>query len=390
MLPRRDSRSHLRQPNAMPHAHSSAAFYSLVAPSPPAAPHPLPLVVPHKPKPTSVRVSFEAKTKTEWGDTVLVVGSVYQLGGWEPTRGLALATDAENCNCVEEDSNPQTCDNHPLSTGLRPLPSDPLWRGSTELPLVPCEYKLVILRAERDGKRHVEWEPFDGNRQLSFNGQCGVELRASSVWGGKEWMVWETTAAPSMLASQKPPVPLEGVGATPTTAQALASTEREIQKAAELVKALPPRSPAPRNSLTAMPAPLNSFSLPDAPRAATAEWEATTALKRLMAAHGGKALPQQEPPPPPPPDPPGPQQQAPRVGDRLSNIESCDGSWPPSEFSSASTFASHPASANASGCNLADTTCPSPNKLRATHQALHPAVDLATLTLQPRALARAS
>ena len=217
MLPRRDSRSILKQPNAtMPHAHSSAAFYSSAtyAPSNPVARHP-PLA-PHKPKLASLRVSFEAKVDTAWGDSVVVVGD--KLGNWDPTQGgLALHTDAATY---------------------------PIWRASTELPPVSCEYKLIILRAERDGKREIVWEPIDGNRRLSFDGQRGVQLRVSAAWGGKGSQEWEAAAAPSMLASQKPPVHFE-VGSTPTTAQALAPTELEIQKAAELVRALPPRSPAP-------------------------------------------------------------------------------------------------------------------------------------------------
>ena len=131
-LPRRDSRSRLQQPNAptIKHAHSAAAMVNLTH----AARQPLPFMMPAAPEPvkkqlcasaSSVRVTFELAAETNYGDTLMVVGGVDPLGSWKPEAGLALSTDTDTY---------------------------PVWRASTELSL-PCEYKLVILRAERNGAR---------------------------------------------------------------------------------------------------------------------------------------------------------------------------------------------------------------------------------------------
>ena len=51
----------------------------------------------HKPPaPTTVHLSISASVVTAFGDTAVVVGSVAQLGGWDPSRGLRLTTDADS------------------------------------------------------------------------------------------------------------------------------------------------------------------------------------------------------------------------------------------------------------------------------------------------------
>ena len=41
-----------------------------------------------------VRCSIEVRCETQWGDTVVIVGSTEQFGMWRPDRALRLATEA--------------------------------------------------------------------------------------------------------------------------------------------------------------------------------------------------------------------------------------------------------------------------------------------------------
>jgi len=366
-LPRRDSRSILKVSNSqIPHSASSAAFYSNEKKGLRARPHSLPPAVSfEKPAPASVKqaattVSFEVRCETNWGDTVVVVGGVTALGEWDSARGIQLHTNGD---------------------------SYPVWHGASDA-LTPCEWKLVILRAESDGTRTVEWEPMEGNRRLSFkddNGSRHVHLVAA--WGGACVLRW--APAPSMLASPHPGG-LAEVPATPTVEQ--------------LIQQMPARGAAPRNSLHSMPPPTNSFSLPGALK--TAEQPSHAALDRLIAAQArapvapGTALPPATPPPIPP------VQLVPvhchgepldiRVGDPLDAIESCDGSWPPSERSSNRSMASirsQPASAHTSAVDLDSSAHGSqpPRSAAAAAAAagVHVPVDLESLDLSAsRALAR--
>ena len=99
-----------------------------------------------------VRVSFEVRTETIFGDTVVIVGETPQLGGWEPERGITMSTSEENY---------------------------PIWRVE---PLLlsehnngDVEFKFVVLGA--DGHR---WEPLPHNRRLALGGE---EVQVIADWG---------------------------------------------------------------------------------------------------------------------------------------------------------------------------------------------------------------
>lgn len=84
---------------------------------------------PEQPNPVAARrtVTVEAVYDgTAWGDGVVLVGSLPELGSWDPRRGLALSGEAW-----------------------------PTWRGSVELRAgASFEYKLVVLRANGS----ADWE----------------------------------------------------------------------------------------------------------------------------------------------------------------------------------------------------------------------------------------
>ena len=103
-------------------------------------------------RPLFVRVSFEVRAETTFGDTVVIVGDTPQLGGWDPERGIRMSTCEENY---------------------------PIWRVE---PLLlnehshgDVEFKFVVLGA--DGHR---WEPLPHNRRLLLGGE---EVQVIADWG---------------------------------------------------------------------------------------------------------------------------------------------------------------------------------------------------------------
>ena len=103
-------------------------------------------------RPLFVRVSFEVRTETSFGDTVVIVGETPQLGGWEPERGIPMSTSEEIY---------------------------PIWRVEplllSEHSNGDVEFKFVVLGA--DGHR---WEPLPHNRRLVLGGE---EVQVIADWG---------------------------------------------------------------------------------------------------------------------------------------------------------------------------------------------------------------
>ena len=103
-------------------------------------------------RPLFVRVSFEVRTETTFGDTVVIVGETPQLGGWEPERGIPMSTSEENY---------------------------PIWRVEplllSEHSNGDVEFKFAVLGA--DGHR---WEPLPHNRRLVLGGE---EVQVIADWG---------------------------------------------------------------------------------------------------------------------------------------------------------------------------------------------------------------
>ena len=121
----------------------------------------------------SVRVTWNAKVETMWGDQVLLVGSSPQLGEWNPSQtSVELRTDKATY---------------------------PTWTATVDLEAAgPVEYKVVVVRASRS--QHAshtplfEWEPID-NRTLSRHAHhagkaAHVDLTYAQPGGSVSWR-WE-------------------------------------------------------------------------------------------------------------------------------------------------------------------------------------------------------
>ncbi|WP_232831976.1 carbohydrate-binding module family 20 domain-containing protein [Nocardiopsis sp. FIRDI 009] len=80
---------------------------------------------------TTVATEFNVQAETHYGQEVYVVGSIPELGSWDPASGLRLSTNET---------------------------SYPWWGGSTGLPVgTEFEYKYVKI----DGSGNVVWQEGD-------------------------------------------------------------------------------------------------------------------------------------------------------------------------------------------------------------------------------------
>ena len=303
---------------------SVAAYFSQQQPSPdfhslkpPAQKQPAPDVHSHKPpaSPPVMKLSISASVVTTFGDTAVVVGSVAQLGGWDPSRGLRLSTDAD---------------------------SYPTWTGHVAIDCGgECEFKLVILRA--DGG--VEWEPLEHNRKVKLSsGASRYALKwadpsaAQQVVHTSDPLVAATPSTASVVPSIGT---LVGAPATPPKKLPVGSHQQHLRRpppvaaAAAAQQSLAQAQPPQRPAFYTQPRANASFTVttaaaPSPPPAALFDRERAEALLR-----SGSAM---QPPPPPPPSfqaaPPPPVPPPPavaRVGPGgLETIFSQDLSWPPS------------------------------------------------------------
>jgi len=91
---------------------------------------------------TNVRLRFEVDAQTHWGDRIVLVGDVPELGSWDPARGVELQGD-----------------------------DYPTWTASVLLPPgAAVEYKYV----RRSGDGQAEWE-LGHNRAVSVPDAGAVE-----------------------------------------------------------------------------------------------------------------------------------------------------------------------------------------------------------------------
>lgn len=102
--------------------------------------------------PTSVSVTFSARVRTQWGDTIRVAGNAPELGSWEPLEAPAL-------------------------TAGRYTEEDPVWSGEVDLPAgKSVEWKLLNVRS--DGS--VSWES-DPNRGFDVPA-CEASVDVEAEW----------------------------------------------------------------------------------------------------------------------------------------------------------------------------------------------------------------
>jgi hypothetical protein len=50
--------------------------------------------------PNMVEVTFSVEAYTEFGDQLLVVGSIPALGCWQPEKGMAMHTDKKSVRII--------------------------------------------------------------------------------------------------------------------------------------------------------------------------------------------------------------------------------------------------------------------------------------------------
>ncbi|KAH8178017.1 glycosyl hydrolases family 15 domain-containing protein [Sarocladium implicatum] len=102
---------------------------------------------------SKVTVTFNVRATTVPGQTIKVVGSVEDLGNWDPAKGVALDASDYQAN-------------------------DPLWKGKIVLAAGEAvEYKYI--RVESGGS--VKWEA-DPNRQYRVPRSCEPTAKVSDTW----------------------------------------------------------------------------------------------------------------------------------------------------------------------------------------------------------------
>jgi len=104
----------------------------------------------------SVFAVFNIRVETAFGEEVLLVGNIKELGEWNPLRALKLQTTKARY---------------------------PTWSTTIVIPCSsqPAEYKFIVLKDQS-----YRWEEFDSNRKLELNGNQGPFLYVDDGCFGKK------------------------------------------------------------------------------------------------------------------------------------------------------------------------------------------------------------
>jgi glucoamylase len=106
-------------------------------------------------KPTSVAVTFSEKVTTSYGQTIKIVGSVVELGNWDPSKAVPLSASG------------YTSANH-------------MWSGIVNLkPGEAVTYKYINVA----GDGTVTWEA-DPNHTYGVPATCANAVEVDDVWQG--------------------------------------------------------------------------------------------------------------------------------------------------------------------------------------------------------------
>jgi laccase len=101
----------------------------------------------------TVNVTFDEVVTTSWGQSVVLVGSISQLGSWDPASGVAMSASAYTS-------------------------SNPLWSVTVSLPAgLSFQYKYVIVKA--DGTYNWEADP---NRSYTVPAANKGDQTESDTW----------------------------------------------------------------------------------------------------------------------------------------------------------------------------------------------------------------
>lgn len=102
---------------------------------------------------TAVKVRFEVKASTAYGEAVYIIGDAPNLGSWDTSAAVALNADSYT-------------------------EQNPLWTGTVDLALgEDVQYKFIKIGL--DGS--FTWEA-DPNRQLKVPTDCAAVLAQTAIW----------------------------------------------------------------------------------------------------------------------------------------------------------------------------------------------------------------
>jgi laccase len=109
---------------------------------------------PNDPDCVQVSVSFHELRSTAWGESISVVGSIPQLGDWDPTRAIFLSASSQYSN------------------------DNPLWSTTVNMPPgTSFQYKYILF----DINGNVVWEQ-DPNHSYTVPTSCSAPATQSDVW----------------------------------------------------------------------------------------------------------------------------------------------------------------------------------------------------------------
>jgi len=182
---------------------------------------------------------IEAIVETNFGDTAVVVGSIAQLGAWQPDKGWRLSTEAS---------------------------SYPTWEATIPLEKnEQIEFKIVIIRASSN----VDWEPLAINRMLAA-GEGSVQLVLA--WGNAEAKLTPIGDVPLTAAHKAASAvaPNEWVPSTPPSDRVLGALHPLRASAPQAPPASPWASPPGTASPRVMRYPLQPLAPAASPAFAVA------------------------------------------------------------------------------------------------------------------------
>lgn len=137
---------------------------------------------------TNVSVTFSEQVVTTFGESVMLVGSISQLGSWDPTSGVALSASAYTAN-------------------------DPVWSVTVDLPAgLSFQYKYVVIGTTGN----ITWEA-DPNHSFTVPQAISTSTTESDTWQSTSSAVSTSSATlKSTVSATIPATSTTSVAATAT------------------------------------------------------------------------------------------------------------------------------------------------------------------------------
>jgi laccase len=132
---------------------------------------------PNDPDCVQVSVSFHELRTTAWGESISIVGSIPQLGDWDPTRAIFLSASSQYSN------------------------DNPLWSTTVNMPPgTSFQYKYILF----DINGNVIWEQ-DPNHSYTVPTSCSAPATQSDTWQSTSAAATTTpTTAPEPVCTNGP------------------------------------------------------------------------------------------------------------------------------------------------------------------------------------------